>query len=372
MALEGLISDIAGIKTLIESSSSIGNQLASVLPYKLLPLIESNEQLKEAYESRLHYYERLKKSPEYRSLYERMMAAMENVYWEIDRSSLPIQKRTQYFLPKGQEIVGKYDEVTKETWKERQEYVDAPAFYDALIKKDRWYDLGKGAGDRFEKDSRLCPWRATLDQFRALGEFLKEAKHAGAMKESGVSFMEELKSLAAKLDEMLSIPWHRDSIPDFEEVYFYIEGRRRFGMLQPESGQDDEFTFKTAKESSMKVCEVLVSALKAKQRHKTSRKSRVKYLGGGKFQYKGSSIEMKSSAQYARVSQKVLEISRTLGKKVSIEDAMKALNRPYFKQGVTPQWKWLNGALDSANDWAESNGLPKLFKCKTDYIHILI
>ena len=374
MAFETLIEELSPLRSEIAGATRIGNQLATIVPYRLLPFIDENPVLKEAYEARLHYYERLKQDSEYQSLRERILASINNLYWACTKSKLP--KGRSYFLPKSLGVEKKYDPVTKEHWREEKENLNPQQFYDALSRSELWCDLGEGSGVRFQKDSRLCRWRATIDQFRAVDAFLTHAKQSGAISEAGLQLIPDFRSLVSRLERMLEEPWQREHIEAFEELDQYIHTRTRRGIPRSVVERDDESIFKAAKQSSLAVCDALIQVVKkTKKSHsgaRKGRKPRIRYLGNDVLKFGDTEYKMAKDSYYAKLSQKIYETSQVVGEKVPIAKVWGSIGGSSYEPYPSKDWERLSSTITTANRWAKKEKLPQLFRCESKFVYRMV
>ncbi len=372
MAHENLISDIERIKSEITAARWQDHRLETIIPYELASVIAAEPALKEMYEKRVHFYERLRASSEYRTLYDQMLAAMNNLQREIDRSMLLESDDALYFLPKGEKMRWIHDEPTREKWPECKEHVSAQTFYAALSSRDRWCDLGEGVGTKIAlSDSNLCRWRATLEQFAEIKRFSRQ--HSDALNAKGESYVATIRSVLIRLDHLLKLPWHRDHIADFEEVYIYIKNRTGDGIeTAPFEWPDQEEDFKRAQKSAMIVCRELASHLAREQKYLaanhssvTSAKepsSRLTYTKRT-FRYRGKDHRIKGEPDYAFLCDVFYARCPKSDKKMRWDEVYQYMPSVYRGEPHKGMEK-MRGTIKSLNRWAEGNieNTPELLR----------
>jgi hypothetical protein len=92
-------------------------------------------------------------------------------------------------------------------------------------------------------------------------------------------------------------------------------------------------------------------------------KRRILWRGDGKIEYNKKEYFMRKNANYAILSQKIYTVCRQVGDSIPASELYRLLPDCTTYSARDGEWRKLNHNIDTANDWAKRNGLPKLFKC---------
>lgn len=205
---------------------------------ELLPLLKEASPLKNAYDARVHYYERLSKSKQYLVLIQAIHALMQDIHQLIDPSKFPKKdSRPMYFHPSAYKLM------------------NAQEMHALLLQKEQWACLGRKTISGF-RDSILYPWRAVLTQYLRLISWIQYAIEVGAADESAVRpYLKHLRASYGTLKQLLADPFKRLHIMEFE--HFHVSTLDSEKLLADESPK----AFLELRDAANQVCQDLLSVL---------------------------------------------------------------------------------------------------------------
>ncbi|MFH1011692.1 MAG: hypothetical protein V1784_10725 [bacterium] len=217
--------------------------LSELLPHELLPIIEENEILKNEYDRRLYYYERLAKDPSYLALVENIHKEMEAIQKLIDPSKLPDTPRL--FKPKRNLEIN-------EPWIEMKE------LHKILDQEEKWWHLGS-VNSWAVGDCVRCPWKAVIRQYEIVMALFDHALYSEALdgKKAGKN-LAALKDHLKDLERRLERPSHRLHINDFDYVDRYMHSPH--DMIRNEEKEID-----SVKKRTDRVCKDLLLILEEQE-----------------------------------------------------------------------------------------------------------
>lgn len=234
------------------AATILPKEFATLVLLELLPLLQEASPLKNAYDARVHYYERLAKSKQYLVLIQAIHALMQDIHRLIDPSKFPKKdSKLTFFHPSVIRLV------------------NAQEMHALFVQKDQWAYLGHKT-KKGPKDSILCPWRAVLGQYLKVISWIQYAIVVGAADESTVRpYLKHLRASYGKLKQMLADPFKRLHITEFE--HFHVR------TLDPEKLLADESpkAFFELRDAANQVCQDLLSVLDTVEAEEQSESPRI-------------------------------------------------------------------------------------------------
>lgn len=249
--------------------------LREMLPHELLPIIKASPALNNEYRRRVHYYETLAASVQYRDLHSKLHRAIAHLWLLVSKKDLPTKE--VFWLP---------IKSLSKSW----EKMSIEKFYDKL-RTFQWVEIGGNHSSRTDApDSFITPWRAALEQYEEVRRMFEVADVASSLSDDEGRYMKRLAVLIGEMTVLLQEPWHTLHIADFETVHVYVT---KYSIQQGYEGRasrdlqssDTQEQFKEAQSSAIVVCrDLLVELDKPKSRKWMSYDQRTHSFGYGNRQ----------------------------------------------------------------------------------------
>jgi hypothetical protein len=309
------------------------------LKHRFMPIIYEHSVLRSEFEYRVHFYEQLPSTPEFKSLLVKIHRAFKIFYQGVD----PLK------LPEGGEL-------------EKQYGISMRKFHSLLAETWKWPPFGMldahiGIGVMNENTP---PWGETIWKYMLFQPFVFEAHKHKAFKDNTecVQLFDQILDDIAQLREMVEGPLYQLHLAAFDGISTWAD---RPDWIRQES------QIPSLLRDARVVCEELIfhmNKVEAERKKKGSRKKLIRSVKNGIVTtVKGDDYSFKKGkSSSALLCEKVYAYCQQVGDTMSIEKVFPEVWNQRFSSDLVANRKKVYFACKSVNDWAKRKGLPPLLK----------
>lgn len=316
--------------------------LQNITRFELVPLLTETPGISDEYERRVSYIATAIDSHQCQELLAAIRKGLEEARLSIDASS----------ADKSEYVQNWYREISDpNTW--------------ISMRPTDAEELKLGMNITEEERAWCHPdhaWKKRLEHYRHLVRGLRMAEALSAIPRNISAPIDERISAALKeLETLLDGNYHR----------LHIESFQNLKLLDADPTYVSGIDGQIARDTIEDVCSEMMLFFELQPKTK-GKKSKARFSGDNRLIYNKKEHILAKDSEYAHLCQKVYEVCQQIGSSIAVSGLYEALRPMPHSSDPVSRYKWVYQTMDSANRWAEKDGLPYLFRMKDKKVVRLI